>query len=95
MSQQLEIVSEEPFSRLSPAERAAVFLEISKSLHYMAVVSSVVNNGRSDELEQLGNRIDRDREQLAADYSDASAEVVYMALELLGAVDENLSRTMH
>ena len=95
MSEELDTVSEEPFSRLSAAERDQVFLEISKSLHFMASVSSAMNNGRSDELEQLGNRIDRDREQLAADYSDESSEIVYRALELLGAVDVGLSGTMH
>lgn len=46
-------------------------------------------------MEALGNRIDRDHQKLAADYSDKSAKVVYRALDMLAEIEDDFSETRH
>lgn len=62
---------------------------------YVAMLARVFKDGRSEDLEQLGSKIDEEREELAADYSEEPTKVVHRALELMNAFDRDMSETRH
>ena len=83
------------FSRMTVAQRDHVLLELGKSLHYLSLVSRAVEAPHWKKMERLGNRIDREHEKLATDYSDRSAGIVYQALDLLAEMEDEFSDTRH
>ncbi|NKK58814.1 hypothetical protein GFM44_23225 [Rhizobium leguminosarum bv. viciae] len=96
MSIDLEIYSQKPFSKLTVDQRGQVLQEISKRLHYVALLAPTFRDRRGKTMEKLGSKIDAERETLAADYSDAPAKVVYRALELMDDFDRDMmSETRH
>ena len=80
---QFEPTGAKTFSTLSVNQRDQVLLEISRSLHFTALASRAAKDRRWKSLESLGDRIDREHETIAADYSDRSSKLVYQALDLL------------
>ncbi|TAT69985.1 hypothetical protein [Rhizobium ruizarguesonis] len=90
MSQEIIPRGETPFAKLSVAERDHVLLEISKSLHYSALMSKIMKDRAARHMEALADWIDHDHERMAADYSAEPSKVVLRALELM----ENLDRRM-
>jgi hypothetical protein len=83
MAQFIDASGPKPFSVLTVHQRDMVLQEISKSLQFTALASRAAKDRRWKRLEALGQKIEREHEALAADYSDASAEIVYQALDLL------------
>lgn len=83
------------FSKMTVAQRDHVLLELGKSLHYLSLVYRAVEAPYWKKMEKLGNRIDREHEKLAADYSDRSARIVYQALDLLAEMEDEFSDTRH
>lgn len=63
-------------------------MEISKSLHFTALVSRSTKRRHWKRLERLAEKIDREHEKIAADYSDGSAKIVYQALDLLADAED-------
>jgi hypothetical protein len=79
------------FSRLAVQERDFVLTEVAASLHWTALVSRAVEDQAARDMDALADRIAREREKLAADYSPASGEVVYQALDLLDSFHRRMS----
>lgn len=91
----LKLEPSRQFSKMTVAQRDHVLLELGKTLHYLSLVSRAVEAPHWKKMEALGNRIDRDHQKLAADYSDKSAKVVYRALDMLAEIEEDFSKTRH
>lgn len=89
------ILTSQSLSNLTVDQRDMVLREVSKRLHYVAMLARVFKDERSEDLEQLGSKIDEEREELAADYSGEPAKVVHRALELMNAFDRDMSETRH
>jgi len=60
---------EKPFSTLTVEERDQVLTEIAGDQHYMALVSSAVQDDTARQMDALGKRIDREHVKLRADCS--------------------------
>ncbi|AYM66174.1 hypothetical protein G6L68_25150 [Agrobacterium fabrum] len=90
MSYDLEIYTQKPFSKLTVAQRSEVLQEISKRLHYVALVARTLKDRRGTTMEKLGSKIDGERDTLAADSSERPAKVVYRALELMEDFDRDM-----
>ena len=96
MSNDVELYSQKPFSKLTVDQRDQVLQEISKRLHYVALLARTFKDRRGKTMEKLSSKIDAERPELAADYSDKPAKVVYRALELMDDFDrEMMSETRH
>ena len=76
MTRDVEVYAQKPFSKLSVDQRKDVLQEISKRLHYDALLARTFKDRRGSTMEKLGTKIDDQREALAADYSDKPAKVV-------------------
>ncbi|KAA0694362.1 hypothetical protein DTW90_23815 [Neorhizobium sp. P12A] len=83
MAQYIEPAGPKPFSTLTVHQRDMVLMEISKSLHFTALASRASKDRRWRRLDALGNKIDREHQKMAADFSEASDQVVHQALGLL------------
>jgi len=90
MSQEIIPRGDTPFAKLSVAERDRVLVEISKSLHYSALMSRIMKDRSSKYMEALANRIDADHERMAADYSAEPSKVIIRALELMDNFDRRM-----
>lgn len=96
MPNDVELFAQKSFSKLTVGQRDLVLQEVSKRLRYVALLARTFSDDRSADLEQLGSKIDHDREEMAADYSDEPAKVVYRALELMNEFDKYMmSETKH
>ncbi|MEI3807595.1 hypothetical protein V6R85_24035 [Agrobacterium sp. CCNWLW32] len=96
MPSDVDILTTRSFSKLTVDQRDMVLREVSKRLHYVALLARTLSDDRSEDFEQLGSKIDEEREELAADYSDEPAKVVYRALELMDDFDREMtSETRH
>lgn len=90
MARDVEVYTEKPFSKLTVAQRSEVLQEISKRLHYVALLARTFKDRRGSTMEKLGSKIDGEREALAADYSEKPAKVVFRALELIDDFDRDM-----
>ncbi|MBY3314676.1 hypothetical protein [Rhizobium laguerreae] len=90
MSKNLEIYSQKPFSKLTVDQRDQVLQEISKRSHYVVLLARTFKDRRGKTMEKLSSKIDAERAELAADYSDEPAKVVYRALELMDDFDRDM-----
>ncbi len=95
MPNDVDILTPRSFSTLTVDQRDMVLREVSKRLHYVASLARTFSDDRSKDLEQLGSKIDDEREELAADYSEEPAKVVYRALELMDEFDRDMTGTRH
>jgi hypothetical protein len=78
----IEAAGPKPFSVLTCTSADQVLLEIRKSVQFSALASKAANDRRSKRLEAFREKVAREHEAPAADYFDASAELVYRALDL-------------
>ncbi|MEB2846517.1 hypothetical protein GAO09_04835 [Rhizobiales bacterium RZME27] len=82
------------FSEMNASERDAVLQELSKTLRFRALASRAVAYERWQDMDALGERIERDHETIAADLEGAAVTVLE-AVRLLSEVEQNLSATRH
>jgi hypothetical protein len=79
------------FSKLTIEQRDQVLVRVAGSLHYTALVSRAVDDKAATDIERLADTIDREHQEIAADYSPASGEVLYRAVELLDGFHRRMS----
>ena len=65
--------------------------KVSAKLRYTALVSRAVADRSAADIAALSDKIDREHEDIARDYSPASAEVLYKAVELIQGFDQRMS----
>ncbi|QCL77419.1 MULTISPECIES: hypothetical protein [Agrobacterium] len=94
MAQELRGQSRKVFSDMDASERDAVLQELSKALRFRALASRAVAYDRWQDMDQLGERIERDHAVIADDLEGAAATVLE-AVRLLSEVDQDLSATRH
>lgn len=95
MPNDLEIFTPRSFSKLTVGQRDMVLREVSTRLHYMALLARTFCDKRSKDFDQLGSKIDEEREELAADFSKEPEKVVARALELMADFSSEMSGTRH
>jgi hypothetical protein len=95
MPNDLEIFTPRSFSKLTVGQRDMVLREVSKRLHYMALLARTFSDKRSKDFDQLGSKIDEEREDLATDFSEGPEKVVARALELMADFSNEMSGTRH
>lgn len=95
MPNDLEIFAPRSFSKLTVGQRDMVLREVSKRLHYMALLARTFSDKRSNDFDWLGSKIDEEREDLAADFSEEPEKVVTRALELMDDFNREMSGTWH
>lgn len=95
MPNDLEIFTPRSFSKLTVGQRDMVLREVSKRLHYMALLARTFSDKRSNDFDQLGSEIDDQREELATDFSEKPEKVVARALELMADFSGEMSGTKH
>ncbi|KAA0690212.1 hypothetical protein DTW90_30020 [Neorhizobium sp. P12A] len=83
MARFIEAAGPKPVSVLTVHQRDQVLLEIRKSVQFSALASKAAKDRRSKPLEAFREKVAREHEAPAAGYFDASAELVYRALDLL------------
>jgi hypothetical protein len=79
------------FSELTVEQRDRVLVKIAGSLHYTALVSRAVDHKAATDIERLADKIDHEHQEIAADYSPASGQVLYRAVELLDGFHRRMS----
>jgi hypothetical protein len=83
--------SDSAFSELTIEQRDQVLVRVAGSLHYTALMSRAVHGKAATDIEGLAERIDREHQEIAADYSPSSGEVLYRAVELLDGFHRRMS----
>lgn len=94
MAQDFSGSNRKVFSEMNIAERDSVLQELSKNLRYKALASRAAAYHRWHDMEQLGERIERDHTKIAADLEGAAATVIE-AVRLLSEVEREFSETRH
>jgi hypothetical protein len=83
--------SDSAFSELTVEQRDRVLVRVAGSLHYTALISRAVHDKAAPDIEHLAEKIDREHQEIAADYSPSSGEVLYRAVELLDGFHRRMS----
>jgi DNA-directed RNA polymerase alpha subunit len=79
------------FSELTVEQRDRVLVRVAGSLHYTALIWRAVHDKAAKDIERLAEKIDREHQEIAADYSPSSGEVLYRAVELLDGFHRRMS----
>ena len=94
MAQEFRGQSRKVFSDMDASERDVVLQELSKALRFRALASRAVAYNRWQDMDRLGERIERDHATIADDLEGAAATVLE-AVRLLSEVEREFSETRH